>query len=328
LEKLPHECGTRKGLQVFARDEDGEVDGYCFSCSTYVRHPYGEKRMAEDLPSPNKKSQEEIDIEIAEIDSLPTIDVVASRLRGETLKKFNVKVGLSEQDGKTPSMMCYPYYKDGELRGYKVKLLEQKRFWSIGDLKDVDAFGWDQAIKRGSRRLIVTEGEDDAMIWDRILEMYVKNEDFKDYTSVISLPHGASQAKAFFTKNLKRLKDSFQEILLSFDMDEAGRDAVKSVITVFPEAKDINLPCKDAKECVLQGKSKAAYNSLFKSAKPKTSRLVFAEDIHEKAKEPAQYGQLTWPWDHINMETRGIRFGETIYLGAGVDLAPLSREAV
>ena len=65
LDKISHSCGTRKGLQVFER-EDGTVDGYCFSCKTYVRHPYGDERMADSLPKQRfTKTREEIEAEIA-----------------------------------------------------------------------------------------------------------------------------------------------------------------------------------------------------------------------------------------------------------------------
>lgn len=42
LEKLPHSCGTMKGLQTFLHD-DGSIDGYCFACDTVVKDPYGDK---------------------------------------------------------------------------------------------------------------------------------------------------------------------------------------------------------------------------------------------------------------------------------------------
>jgi twinkle protein len=38
--------------------------------------------------------------------------------------------------------------------------------------------------------------------------------------------------------------------------------------------------------------------------------------LHEAGKEPAVYG-ASWPWKHITEATRGIRLGETIYIGAG-----------
>jgi twinkle protein len=55
---------------------------------------------------------------------------------------------------------------------------------------------------------------------------------------------------------------------------------------------------------------------MFNSSKPKNSRIINARDLHQAAKKRPEWG-LSWPWKHITEKTRGIRFGETIYLGAG-----------
>lgn len=78
-----------------------------------------------------------------------------------------------------------------------------------------------------------------------------------------------------------------------------------------------SLPSKDVNDCLLEGRSKACYSAcVFNAQKPKNTRLISGNDLHEKAKEPAKYG-VSWPWEHITKATRGIRTGETIYIGAG-----------
>ena len=54
---------------------------------------------------------------------------------------------------------------------------------------------------------------------------------------------------------------------------------------------------------------------MFNAAKPKNTRLVLGVDLHESAKEPPKFG-VSWPWRHITEATRGLRLGETIYIGA------------
>ena len=44
--------------------------------------------------------------------------------------------------------------------------------------------------------------------------------------------------------------------------------------------------------------------------------MISGDTLHEAAKVPPKFG-LSWPWKHITKATRGIRFGETIYIGAG-----------
>jgi hypothetical protein len=64
IDRLPHVCGTKKGLSVFA-GEDGKVDGYCFACNTYIQHPYGAPKNLEDLPKPKIKTEAELKAELA-----------------------------------------------------------------------------------------------------------------------------------------------------------------------------------------------------------------------------------------------------------------------
>lgn len=325
--KLPHSCGSRSGLQVFAR-EDGGVDGYCFSCGTRVRHPYGEPRNSADIERPPAKTEEDIQAEIAEVGGLQCVDVPSKKLRAASLDRFGIKVGLSEADGKTPETMFYPVRKAGKLVGYKVKLLatdrHPKRIWTIGDCKnndggDVELFGWQEALAHGGKRLIITEGEDDSAAIEQVMERYTKAE-WKDYRpAVVSLPHGAGNAFESLSKWKKEITGRWKEVILVFDMDEAGEAAVQKAMLVLPDATTVKLPSKDVNQCIIDGKAKAAFDAIsFHSEKPKNSRLVFGDELHDEAKEPPKYGDLTWPWADLNGKTRGIRYGETIYIGAGV----------
>lgn len=322
LVKLPHSCGSRAGLQVFEK-EDGSVDGYCFSCNTYVRHPFGAPKNADEIPKKERigKTKEEIQAEIAEIHNYPVIDLPERRLKAEALNYFGIKIGLSEEDGKTPKFHYYPYTKDGEIVAYKVRLIENKRMWSIGDQKDVDLFGWKQAKESGAKRLIITEGECDAAALRRILEIYTKDEYKELIPAVCSLPHGSGSAGRDIARLLPELRKYFKEFSLAFDDDDAGKKAVEDVCKILPDATTIPLPCKDANECLIKGKGKEAFKAItFNHSKAKNTRLVFGEELHEQARKPAQYGELTWPWGHLNTKTRGIRYGETIYVGAGVKM--------
>lgn len=316
LFKIPHSCGSKDGLQVFEK-EGGEVDGYCFSCKTYVPDPLGGQSV-EEFPVKKrlKKTKEEVEAELKEIESCPIVDIPERRLRKSSLEVFGVRVGYDETDGKTIKFHYYPYYKDGVLKAYKVRMVDGKRMWSVGDQGDVDLFGWEQALTTGARRLIICEGELDAVALHRIVEMHTpeKYEELKP--AIVSLGHGASSAGRDLAKLAPKIRRSFREISLCFDNDRAGEEAVEDVLKVLPEATVVSLPCKDANECIMEGRSKAAFKALtFNAQKPKNTRLVWGRDVHEAAKKPAEWG-VTWPWERMTKLTRGIRTGETIYLGA------------
>lgn len=316
LDKLAHSCGTRKGLQVFER-EDGGVDGYCFSCHSYVRHPYGDEKTVDQLPKKRLgKTREEIEEEIKDIQTYPVMDLTDRRLRKESLDYYNIKIGVDESDGVTPRLHYYPYTKDGVLTGYKVRLIENKRIWALGDQTDVDLFGWEQAVARGVKRLIIVEGELDAPALTRILEMHTKAGYEESTPAVCSLPHGAASAGKDLARLAPKIRKHFKEISFCFDNDEAGERATEAACKVIPEATIITLPEKDANDCIISGKTKAAFNAaMFNATKHKNSRIICLDDIWEDSKEPPTMG-VSWPWASVTKRTRGIRKGETIYIGA------------
>lgn len=317
LYKLPHSCGTRAGLQVFGR-EDGTVDGFCYSCNTYIRHPHGDEKKLADVPAKMRvvKTQEEIDEEIAFISTLGCCDLPERRLRKANLEYYGIKIGLSEVDGVTPAFHHYPYKVDGVLRAYKTRFIENKRMWSVGDQTDVDLFGWEQAIKSGAKRLIIVEGELDCPAAKFIIDHHTPDQ-YVDYKpAVVSLPHGAASAGKDLARLQHKIRKYFKEISFMFDGDAAGQKATDDACTLFPEATVIALPAKDANDCIMEGVTKAAYKAIaFNAQKNKNSRLVFGEDLHEAAKEQAEWG-VSYPWSEVTLLTRGIRKGETIYLAA------------
>jgi twinkle protein len=316
VEKLPHSCGSGDGLQVFLKD-DKTYDGYCFSCGTYVASPYHDKPEGYK-PQVIIKSQEQIDAEIAEIEHYTVVDLPDRKLRKESLNYFGIKIGVSEQDGITPVSHYYPYYKNGVLVGYKVRLIENKRMWAIGSTKQSDLFGWNQAVAAGGKKLFITEGELDAVALFQIMKDHNKGTQWAELNpSVVSIPNGSGGAAKDILRLLPEIRKVFKEIVLVFDNDDPGKKATEEVIRNVPDAIVATLPSKDANQCLMDGRSKAAYNACqFNAQKPKNTRLILGDELHESAKEPPVYG-VSWPWKHITEATRGIRLGETIYIGAG-----------
>lgn len=320
VEKLPHECGSSDGLQVF--EEDGNFDGYCFACGTYVDDPYKDKPKGY-VPVFQKKSQEDIARELVEIYGCPVVDVEERGLTKESLDYFGYRIGLSRADGTTPEVLYRPYTKDGGIVSYKVKLLGLKRDpWWVGSGRDVDLFGWHQAIQTGAAKLIVTEGEEDAVAMFQMIKQFNKNTSYADrIPAVISLTHGAASAVKSLSKVATEIRRYFKEVVLAFDMDEVGQKAARDVVEqVLGDAKIANLPEKDANKCLLEGRTKAAVKAvLFLSAVPKNTRIIRGSTLREEANKQPEWGK-PWPFEGLTRLTRGRRRGETIYFGAGVKM--------
>jgi twinkle protein len=312
-------CGGAN-LQVF--EENGEFTGFCFSprCKKYYENPYG------DGPRPPKsarvlRSAEEVALDLEYVKALPGASLGHRKLSPSALEHFGVRMEVSEEDGATPTMAFYPYHRAGELVAYKAKHISPKSIFVMGDFKNVDMFGWQQAMTSGSPKLFITEGEEDAVALFQALKESQKGTQWESLTpAVCSLSAGSSSVKRDLSRVLSYLKSHFREVIFVFDMDEAGRQAVKDGLAVFPSAHSVVLPCKDANECVIEGRTKALTSAvLFKSATPKNTRIINASTLYVSAREQASFG-LSWPWPKINDLTRGIRFGETIYIGAGVKM--------
>jgi len=318
IEKLPHrtdKCNSSDGLQVFL-EADGRYTGYCFKCGTRVESPYGDKPEGYK-PKVSIKSDEEIQAELDEVKEYQTVDLPKRKLRKETLEYFGIKIGMSETDGVTPRSCYFPYYKNGKLIGYKVKLIDEKKMWAIGSTKESDFFGWNQAILAGGKKLFCVEGEEDCVALFQIFKDKNKSTQYADLNpAIVSISNGSAGAAKQISRMLPEIRKQFKEVVLVFDNDEAGKKAVEEVLKILPDALVASIPSKDANQALIDGRSIATYNACqFNAQKPKNTRLIYASSLHEAAKERPKMG-FSWPWSHLTKATRGIRFGETIYLGA------------
>ena len=319
VEKISHSCGSSDGLQVF--EQDGNYTGYCFVCQTYIEDPYQDKEPGYVPSAPKEKTPEQIARELQSISEWQTLDLPDRCLRKESLEYFGVKVGVSETDGTTPFMVALPYHDENSLISVKMKTIGHKdKTFIIGDHKAALPFGWHQAIATGAKNLIITEGEEDAVAVFQAIKDGSKPE-YRDYNpAVISLSSGSSSVKRDLTRLQNEVNQRFKEVVLAFDMDDAGQLAVEDAMQIFPHATGVKLPAKDANECLMQGKVKGLRNSvLFQNATPKNSNVINASTLYDDAKVAAEWG-LSWPWESMTQLTRGIRFGETYYLGAGVKM--------
>lgn len=303
-------------IQVFQK-QDGTYDAYDFATGEFIPDPYKDKPVGYK-PVAFVKTPEEIQAELDEVAGYQTVALPERKLKKESLEHFGIKIGVSEQDGVTPMIHYYPYYKDGKLIGYKVRVIENKKMWSIGSIKGCDLFGWEQAVAAGGKKLFITEGELDAVALYQIFKDHNRGTAYADFNpSIVSVPNGSSAAAKDIIRLLPEIRKVFKEIIVVFDMDDPGKKAAEEVVKAIPDAMVATLPSKDANQCLMDGRSKACYNAVqFNAQKPKNTRLVNASDLHEEAKEPPKYG-VSWPWKGVTEATRGLRKGETIYIGAG-----------
>lgn len=312
IEHIGHEkCGSSDGLAVYDKG-DGKIDGYCWACDTYVAEPYGD----EGVPLKEHKPQRDWRAEIAE---LGVADLKDRGIRHDTLEYFGVRVSWDEATGRDVTDHYYPITKGGVVSGYKKRRVKDKHFTSLGDCRgDTDLFGYQQARDAGGKKLFITEGELDAMALYQVLVDANKGTKWSHLKpSVVSITKGAAGA----SKEIGRagaFVSRFEEVILVFDNDEAGRSSAASVSALFPDrVKIVTMSEKDACDMLKKGKEKALRDAvLFQGATHKPDGLKTIADLKEAMLSPVKWG-LSWPWPHVTKSTYGIRRGELYIFGAG-----------
>ena len=290
-------CGSSDAKAIYSNGSS-----YCFACDTYGRAT-DDQQSIERMPKLNPSFYKGI------------AQGVRNRgLSEETCRKFSyLTCNVSEG-----TVYAAQYRnKDGAIVAQKIRT-QDKKFSIRGDGKNMTFFG--QHLWNYGKKLVITEGEIDCMSVSQI-----QNHRW----AVVSLPQGAQGAKRAVKDNWDYLCE-FEEIVLMFDMDEAGQSAAREVAELLPlgKAKIARLPCKDANECLAQGKTAEVVNAIFQAREYRPDGIVSAADLREEITKPDEVSSVTYPYEMLNTVTRGLRRGElvTITSGSGMGKTTLCSE--
>lgn len=188
---------------------------------------------------------------------------------------------------------------------------KDKNFKTTGSHKSDALFG--KHLWNGGKKIVVTEGEIDMLT---VMEL----QDCK--YPVVSLGHGASAAKKTCAANYEYF-DQFEQIILMFDMDDAGRKAVEEAAQVLPAGKVrvAVLPCKDANACHLAGEDRAIMEQVWNAGPWIPDGVVSAASLKDRVKAHMEseetVGLLFAGCSGLNDKTLGARGGEVIMVTSG-----------
>ncbi len=281
-------CGSRDNL---ARYTDGH--GFCFGCSHY--------EPATDGSTPHPSRSRKVATDFTPIDG-EFQSLTKRGISEETCRHFGYTVGTRHG----AKVHVAPYYKDGVLVAQHYRTANKEFAWS-GDPKNCELFG--QHLWRDTgKKVVITEGEIDAMTVSQLQG---------NKWPVVSIPSGANGAAKALRANLEWL-ERFEEVILMFDGDEPGKEAVEACAPLFTpgRCKVASLPHKDPNECLQKGAGAAVIEALW-GAKPfRPDGVVAAADLAEAAAEDVPEG---YPWFLLTLTklTHGRRDGEVYALGAG-----------
>jgi len=238
----------------------------------------------------------------------------ARKLTLETAEKFGYQIG------KYKGELCHiaPYYHRNRLVAQHCRF-ENKDFIWTGNSKIVELFG-QHLWKPGGRRLIITEGEIDAMSCSQVLN---------HKWPVVSIPSGAKSATSAIKRNLEFVS-SFKEIVLAFDDDEEGKNAVEKVMPLLPPGQVYVVTYsgqKDANDMLKQGKGAQLASNLWNAEPYRPDGIIAGKDLWNVLQEEPVSG-YSIPYSDLNRKLEGIRPGR-LYLftaGSGIGKSTLVNE--
>jgi len=211
-----------------------------------------------------------------------------------TCEKFGYQT--AKLDGRVVELAFYR--RDGEIVGQKVRYTDKKDFYSRGSMAAVQL--WGQHLWEPGERLVITEGEIDAMSVSMIQD---------NRWPVVSIPSGSTNAANAIRRNMDWVS-RFKTIVLCFDMDEPGRKAAEEVAALFPPGKVriAELPLKDPNDMLRAGRGQELRSCLWNAQSYRMDGIIHASEVQWP--EVGDREIFDYPWDSLNDYFIGCRPGE------------------
>lgn len=275
---------------------------FCFSCRAY----YGSK---------GEPSTRQVDNDYQNNDELLEANYSEIRSRGLNLSTCQ-KYGYSVYPAEAEQAANY-HDARGVLVAQKIKSADKSFRW-IGRARDAGLFG-QQLWAAGGRRIVITEGEIDAMSVAQAMGLT---------WPAVSIKNGAQGARQELAKHIEYL-ESFGEIVLMFDMDEPGRKAAAECAELFSpgKCKIAQLPVKDASDMLQAGRVKELVSAVYQAKSFRPDGLIEGCDLWGEVIRKPEAG-LAYPWPCLNKLLHGQRQREMICWtgGTGIGKTQLLRE--
>lgn len=230
------------------------------------------------------------------------------------IKERGISKKAAERYGVSHDMNqhLYPWRNaEGEVVAVQQRLYP-KAFYMYGDTGQVGMLFGQHAFSAGGRYVTITEGCLDA------LAVHDLNGGF----AAVAV-QSASSAYKECQRSYEWL-DSFDNIVIAFDEDDAGKKAARKVAELFGgKAKIMKMPlnCSDPCEVLLHEEGESAWTKAFFAAERYTPDGIVAGDtLWEELNQPVEQADVEYPWAGLNELTYGIRKGELVTITAGTGL--------
>ena len=310
-DKLKQPCPLCPSSDAVGVNEDGSAK--CFSWGEFMpnyEQACNGKTMTTSQPTQTKQPDN--------VTEGSFIALTDRKISQATAQKFGVKA-VQDLKGQVIKHF-YPYYNGHELSATKCRNSITKDFFVQGSYNDTGLFG--QQLFKGGKYVTITEGECDAMAAYELLG---------SKWAVVSIKRGAQGAVRDIKESLEFF-DDFENVIVAFDNDKAGKDASVKVARLFKpgKARILTLPngFKDPNDMLRENRHKDFVESWWSAKVYTPSGVINVTEQREKFHNREKKQSIPYPYEGLNKKLYGLRQGELVTLtgGTGLGKSSVTRE--
>jgi twinkle protein len=328
-------CGSSDGKAIY---DDGSH--HCFVCKDSSISEEYKSQLKDTRPSKVKsKVGKGVDVEVKPSGKPVITKEQAEKVKEETSIKAKGFRSLSDEvckifgvrhayDANTNEVIeqYYPCTQDGELVGYKIREVP-KNFYSKGRTGADCQLFMQWKFNRGGKYVVITEGEVDALSAFQMFDNNRKARGHEYDTAVVSPTTGANSVRQIAAQY--KFFDSFENIVICYDNDKAGKDAADELVKVLPRGKVLimNLRHKDANEYLEKLEEKAFINDFWNAKRYTPVGVLGSGDLYDRILEQSSVPKVPFPpfMGKLNeMLVGGLPLGHIINIAAGTGLGKTS----
>lgn len=301
-------CDSHDARQIY---EDGT--SFCFSCRSWFP-PEGEEKVTtekESTPSPKGTKKD-----LEEILTFGFRGFVERDIKKNICEHYGVRVSYNSS-GEIDTHY-YPYDNN---TAFKVRKLPKDFRWVGSSTK---LFGLDK-FEGGGKRLIITEGEIDALSMAQ-----ASFNKYQRFYPVVALSSAAIVEKSLLES--RAWIRSFKEVVLCLDNDEAGQEAAQKAIRIigFDKVKLAKLPCKDPNEVLVKHGWERLMQCVYDAVPFVPAGIIGKNQLWDALQNYNNVESVPYPpcLEGVNSKLKGMREGEiTLFIsGTGSGKSTILRE--
>lgn len=306
-------CNSSDAMQVY---EDGAK---CFSCGKlFTKEQVASSQVPKPVPRyvPSAVAPR---FTAEQISKLPIHGFQSRDITRQVCEFYEVRCMRTESGEITHHF--YPYDKGAV---YKIRICDPKSFqWLGGHTSSL--FGMEK-FEKGGRRLIIVEGETDA------LAMQQANLDYNGkFYPAVAVP-SASDLKCLVEH--REWIRSFKEVVICFDNDTQGQEGLKKALRIigYDKCRVMDITEKDVNDQLIKHGGKSLVAAMFNAQERSPAGVVSSDIIREAIKRRATTPHHPYSacLSTLNSKIKGKRGGEIVLFvsGTGCGKSTMFREEI